>query len=131
MFGSHNLKLKNMNTSRNTVKLVGNLGSDPEFIEFGNDNSLARFRVATDESYKSKEGEWLNKTTWHNIVAWGPRAKRCKEQLKKGSKIILKGKLRNDNYETKEGEKRSKTEISLQQFMLLNREKSTEKSTVK
>lgn len=120
-----------MNTLHNTVKLIGNLGTDPELIEFDKTKTLARFRVATDESYKSKEGEWVNKTTWHNIVAWGPNAVRCKEQLKKGSKIILNGKLRNDIYETKQGEKRSKTEVSLRQFMLLNREKNNEKAEAK
>lgn len=109
-----------MNTLHNTVKLIGNLGSDPELIEYQDNYSLVRFRMATDASYKSKEGTWVNKTTWHNIIAWGTQAKNCKEHLKKGSKVILRGKLRNDIYETKEGEKRFKTEVSLVQFILLD-----------
>ncbi len=117
-----------MNTLRNTVKVIGYLGIDPEIITYAPNSSLARFRVATNASYKTKEGEWTEKTTWHNIVAWGSKANQCKKQLKKGSKIILKGKLRNNIYEDKAGEKRSKTEIALQQFIVLNRKTQNEKS---
>lgn len=124
---SLHLKLKIMNTINNTVSLIGNLGVDPELIEYDNNHTLARFRVATNESYKSKEGTWLSKTTWHNIVAWGSKAKQCKEHLKKGSKIILRGKLKNSTYENAEGEKRFKTEVALQRFTSLNRKESKSK----
>lgn len=117
-----------MNTLRNTVKIIGHLGVDPEIIEYAPDSSLARFSVATNSSYKTKGGEWKEQTTWHNIVAWGTKAEWCKKQLKKGSKIILKGKLRNNTYETKAGEKRSKIEIALQQFLVLNSRSQGEKT---
>ncbi|MEX1192784.1 MAG: single-stranded DNA-binding protein [Brumimicrobium sp.] len=113
-----------MNTLRNTVSLIGNLGVDPEFKTLEGGNMLTRFRVATNESYKNKEGEWVENTQWHNIVAWGKSAELCNKLLKKGSEIVLEGKLVNDSYTTKEGEKRYKTEINLREFMLLSRDKN-------
>ncbi|RFC55852.1 single-stranded DNA-binding protein [Brumimicrobium aurantiacum] len=116
-----------MNTLRNTVSLIGNLGADPAITQFGDNNSLARFSVATHESYKDKKGEWVNNTTWHNVVAWGKNAELCNKLLKKGTEIALEGKLVNDSFETKEGEKRYKTEISMREFMVLDRDKKQEK----
>ncbi|PKR82226.1 single-stranded DNA-binding protein [Brumimicrobium salinarum] len=113
-----------MNTLRNTVSLIGNLGADPVITKFGNDRSVARFSVATNESYKDKKGEWVTNTTWHNVVAWDKAATLCEQLLKKGTELVLEGKLVNDAYETKEGEKRYKTEISMREFMLLNRDKN-------
>ena len=121
-----------MNTLRNTVSLIGNLGGDPEFKTLEGGNALARFRVATNESYKDKKGEWVTTTQWHNVVAWGKTAELSNKLLKKGAEVVLEGKLQNDEYTTKEGEKRYKTEVNLREFMLLNREKdekSKEKST--
>lgn len=116
-----------MNTLRNTVSLIGNLGADPAITQFGDNNSLARFSVATHETYKDKKGEWVNNTTWHNVVAWGKNAELCNKLLKKGTEIALEGKLVNDSFETKEGEKRYKTEISMREFMVLDRDKKQEK----
>ncbi|MEX1191139.1 MAG: single-stranded DNA-binding protein [Brumimicrobium sp.] len=113
-----------MNTLRNTVSLIGNLGIDPEFKALEGGNALARFRVATHESYKDKSGEWVENTHWHNVVAWGKSADLCNKLLKKGAEIALEGQLVNDAYTTKEGEKRYKTEIKLREFMVLNRDKN-------
>ncbi|MEX2484365.1 MAG: single-stranded DNA-binding protein [Brumimicrobium sp.] len=113
-----------MNTLRNTVSLIGNLGIDPEFKTLEGGNMLTRFRVATNESYKNKEGEWVENTQWHNVVAWGKSADLCNKLLKKGAEIALEGQLVNDAYTTKEGEKRYKTEIKLREFMVLNRDKN-------
>ena len=110
-----------MNTLRNTVSLIGNLGKDPVITQFGKDNSVARFSVATNESYKDKNGEWVTNTTWHNIVAWGKTAELCGQLLSKGSEVALEGKLVTNSYETKEGEKRFNTEISLREFIVINR----------
>lgn len=120
-----------MNTLKNTVSLIGHLGKDPIVTQFGDKNSVANFSVATNESYKDKKGEWVTNTTWHNVVAWGKAAELCEKLLKKGSEIVLEGKLVNDSYETKEGEKRFKTEISLREFMVLNRDKDEAKSSKK
>jgi single-strand DNA-binding protein len=121
-----------MNTLKNTVSLIGNLGGDPEFKTLEGGNALARFSVATNESYKDKKGEWVTNTQWHNVVAWGKTAELSNKLLKKGAEVVLEGKLVNDAYTTKEGEKRFKTEVSLREFMVLNREKDEkpkEKST--
>jgi single-strand DNA-binding protein len=121
-----------MNTLKNTVSLIGNLGADPEFKTLEGGNALARFSVATNESYKDKKGEWVTTTQWHNVVAWGKTAELSNKLLKKGAEVVLEGKLVNDAYTTKEGEKRYKTEVNLREFMVLNREKdqkAKEKST--
>ena len=121
-----------MNTLKNTVSLIGNLGGDPEFKTLEGGNALARFRVATNDSYKDKKGEWVTTTEWHNVVAWGKTAELTNKLLKKGAEVVLEGKLVNDTYTTKEGEKRYKTEVNLREFMVLNRdkdEKSKGKST--
>lgn len=110
-----------MNALRNTVSLIGRLGGDPEVKEFGDNNSVARFSMATSESYKNKENEWVENTTWHRIVAWGPKASLCVQLLKKGSLLALQGKLVNESYETKEGETRYTTEVVLREFMLLDK----------
>jgi single-strand DNA-binding protein len=112
-----------MNTLKNTVSLIGNLGGDPEFKTFDGGNALARFRVATNESYKDKKGEWVTTTQWHNVVAWGKTAELSNKLLTKGAEVVLEGKLQNDAYTTKEGEKRYKTEVNLREFVLINRDK--------
>ena len=117
-----------MNTLRNTVSLIGNLGQDPVITEFGDKNAVAHFSVATNENFKGKNGEWVTDTTWHNIVAWGKVAELCQNLLKKGSEIALEGKLVNNDFETKEGEKRYRTEISLREFLVLNRDKDSDDS---
>jgi single-strand DNA-binding protein len=115
-----------MNTLRNTVSLIGNLGGDPEFKTLEGGNTLARFSVATNESYKDKKGDWVTNTQWHNVVAWGKTAELSNKLLKKGSEVVLEGKLVNDAYTNKEGEKRFKTEVSLREFMVLNRDKKND-----
>lgn len=115
-----------MNTLRNTVSLIGNLGMDPEVTTFDSGTMLARFSVATNESYKDKKGEWITNTQWHNIITWGKSAELCKKLLSKGSEIVLEGKLENDSYTTKEGEKRYKTQINMREFMVLNRDDKKE-----
>ncbi|NBC81746.1 MAG: single-stranded DNA-binding protein [Bacteroidetes bacterium] len=102
----------------NHVQLIGNLGMDPELKEFDK-NKLARFSMATNESYKNQQGEWVNDTTWHNIVAWGKMADNIVNKLKKGSRIALNGKLNNRSYETSEGEKKYICEVILQDYMII------------
>lgn len=120
-----------MNTLKNTVSLIGNLGQDPEMTNLGADNAMARFSIATNESFKDKKGEWVSNTTWHKVVAWGKGAELCEQLLKKGSEIVIEGKLVNDSYTDKEGIKRFKTEIKMREFMLLNRERKTNETTTK
>lgn len=124
---TYSLKFKDMNTLKNTVSLIGRLGQDPKINAVGKDNKVAKFSVATNEAYKRKNGEWVENTQWHNVVAWGKVAELSEKLLKKGSEIVLEGKLVNDEYETKEGEKRYQTEISLREFMVLTKKEITTK----
>jgi single-strand DNA-binding protein len=116
-----------MNTLKNTVSLIGRLGKDPMISNLNNGNKLVRFTVATNDAYKNKAGEWVNSTEWHSIKAWGKTAELCEKLLKKGTEVVLEGKLETDQYETKEGEKRSSTAINLREFMLLSKKEEEAK----
>ncbi len=112
-----------MNTLRNTVRLIGRLGGQPEVVTFDSGRTLARFTLATQERYRDSSGEWKESTQWHNISAWGKTAERIKDLLQKGQEIILEGKLVNQNYETKSGEKRYSTVVEASEFILLSAKK--------
>ena len=117
-----------MNALRNKVNLIGRLGADPELVTFETEKILTRFSLATKEDFKDKSGEWQNNTQWHNINAWGKTAERVKKALSKGNEIILEGRLVNQSYETKTGEKRYSTIIEVSDFLLLSQK--TEKEVV-
>ncbi|MDR2911420.1 MAG: single-stranded DNA-binding protein [Bacteroidales bacterium] len=85
--------------SVNKVILVGNVGSDPEIRHLDNNVSVARFRLATSESYTAKNGEKVESTEWHNIVLWRGLAKVAEQYIKKGSKLYVEGKITNRQYE--------------------------------
>ena len=108
-----------MNSLRNKVSLIGRLGAQPEVVSFDSGRTLARFSLATNESYKNKEGEWQEQTQWHNITAWGKTADLIGKLLNKGQEVVVEGKLVNNSYETKEGEKRYGTTIEVNEFLLL------------
>jgi single-strand DNA-binding protein len=109
-----------MNTLRNKVSLIGRLGAQPEVTTFDTGRTLARFTLATNERFKDKEGNWQDNTQWHMINAWGKIAERVKKALNKGQEVILEGKLVNQSYETKSGEKRYSTVIEATEFLLLS-----------
>jgi single-strand DNA-binding protein len=117
-----------MNALRNKVNLIGRLGADPELVTFETGKILTRFTLATKEDFKDKSGEWHNNTQWHNINAWGKTAERVKKVLSKGNEIMLEGRLINQSYETKAGEKRYSTIIEVSDFLLLSQK--TEKEVV-
>ncbi|MEM7484256.1 MAG: single-stranded DNA-binding protein [Bacteroidota bacterium] len=110
-----------MNSLRNKVQLIGNLGNDPEIVMLENGSKLAKFSIATNESYKNAEGEKVTDTQWHNIVAWGKTAEIVENYLMKGKEVALEGKLVSRSYETKEGEKRYITEIKCNELLLLGK----------
>lgn len=112
-----------MNTLKNSVSLIGNLGIAPEVTNFDSGKKIARFRLATNSSFKNKAGEWEEKTQWHNIVAWDKTAELCEKLLAKGSEVILQGELQNDEYKDKEGNKRIATKVNVREFMVVNRAK--------
>lgn len=110
-----------MNKLRNKVQLIGNLGKDPEVINLEGGNKLAKFSVATNESYKNAKGEKVTDTQWHNVVAWGKTAEIAETYLKKGNEVAIEGKLINRTYETKEGDKRYVTEIKCSELLMLSK----------
>ncbi len=100
-----------MNTLRNKVQLIGNLGKDPEIVNLESGKVLAKFSIATNESYKNAEGEKVTDTQWHNIVAWGKTAQIVEKYVTKGKEVAIEGKLTTRSWEDKEGMKRYITEV--------------------
>jgi single-strand DNA-binding protein len=111
---------KKMNTLRNKVSLIGRLGAQPEVVTLDSGRTLARFSLATNENYKNKEGEWQENTQWHNITVWGKTAERASKILNKGQEIVVEGKIVNNSYETKDGEKRYNTTIEVNEFLIIS-----------
>jgi len=110
-----------MNTLRNKVQLIGNLGNDPEIINLESGKTLAKFSVATNESYKNASGEKVTDTQWHNVVAWGKTAQIIEKYVTKGKEVAIEGKLTSRSYETKEGEKRYVTEVVCSELLMLGK----------
>ena len=110
-----------MNTLRNKVQLIGNLGNDPEVITLESGKKLAKFAIATNESYKNSNGEKITDTQWHNIVTWGKTADIIEKYVAKGKEVAIEGKLTSRSYETKEGEKRYITEIVCNELLMLGK----------
>ncbi|WP_034060815.1 single-stranded DNA-binding protein [Lacinutrix jangbogonensis] len=108
-----------MNTLRNKVQLIGNLGQDPEIINLESGKKLAKFSLATNETYKNAEGEKVTQTDWHNLIAWNKTAEIVEKYVTKGKEIAIEGKLTNRSYETKEGEKRYVTEVVVNELLML------------
>ncbi len=105
----------------NKVMLIGNLGKDPEVQNLEGGYTVAKFSLATTESYKDKEGNTKSETEWHNIVAWRNLAEVAAKYLKKGSTIYLEGKIKTRSYEDKAGAKKYVTEIIADNFIMLSR----------
>ena len=108
-----------MNSIRNKVQLIGNLGNDPEIITMESGKKLAKFSLATNESYTNASGEKINKVEWHNLVAWGKTCDIVEKYLTKGKEVAVEGKLTSRSYETKEGEKRYVTEVVVNELLML------------
>jgi single-strand DNA-binding protein len=112
-----------MNNLRNSVRLIGNLGMDPEVKEVGNNKKIAKFSLATREVYKNEDGEKVTETQWHNLVAWGNQATLAEKYLKKGNEIAIEGKLTSRSYNDKEGVKRYITEIVVNEILMIGSKK--------
>jgi len=106
-----------MNSLRNTVQLIGNLGQEVKYFNFDSGSAKASFTLATNDYYKNSKGEKVQDTQWHNVVAWGNLAENMKTILDKGSEVMVKGKLTSRSYDDKEGNKRYVTEIVASEFV--------------
>lgn len=108
-----------MKNLRNSVQLIGRLGKDPEVKQLTSGKTLTTFSVATSDSYKNAQGEKVEDTQWHNIVAWGKTAEIAGEYLKKGQEVAIEGKLVHRSYETNAGDKRYVTEINCNELLMV------------
>ncbi|MFY7671169.1 single-stranded DNA-binding protein [Tenacibaculum sp. MEBiC06402] len=108
-----------MNALKNRVQLIGNLGNKPEVILLDSGKKLAKFSVATNETYKNSNGEKVTDTQWHNVVAWNKTAEIIESYLDKGSEVMIEGKLTSRSYETESGEKRYITEVVCNELLML------------
>jgi single-strand DNA-binding protein len=108
-----------MNALKNRVQLIGNLGNKPEVILLDSGKKLAKFSVATNETYKNSKGEKVTDTQWHNVVAWNKTAEIIESYLDKGSEVMVEGKLTSRSYETDSGEKRYITEVVCNELLML------------
>ena len=109
-----------MAKSVNKVILIGNLGKDPEVKYTQSGMAVARFSLATTDRVKDKDGNWQDRTEWHNLVAFQRTAEIAGEYLKKGGKVYIEGRLHSDSWDDKEtGQKKYKTEIIINDLVLL------------
>ena len=104
--------------SLNRIMLIGNLGRDAETRFTNNNVSVTNFSLATTHSYKGKDGDWVNETTWHNITGFN-LSDFFKENLKKGKKFYVEGRLTKREYTDKEGIKRYSTDVYVEKLIPL------------
>ena len=107
-----------MKTLRNTVQLIGNVGEDPKSHRFENGMLVCRFSLATNEQFL-KDGENVQETQWHQLVAWSRQAELASKYIVKGKEIAIKGKLTYRSYNNEAGEKQYITEILVDEILLL------------
>ncbi|MCB9246744.1 MAG: single-stranded DNA-binding protein [Flavobacteriales bacterium] len=113
-----------MKQLRNKVQLIGRLGRDPEVKEINGGKKMAKWSIATDETYRNTEGEIVKETQWHNVVAWGKLAEIAEKYLHKGQEICVEGKLSNRSYEDKSGETKYVTEVVASDVLMLGKKAS-------
>ncbi|MBW6501587.1 MAG: single-stranded DNA-binding protein [Bacteroidales bacterium] len=108
-----------MNALRNSVRLIGNLGQDPDTKTLENGRKVTHFTLATAENFKNADGQKVSETTWHNIVAWNGLADIAERFLTKGKEVAVEGRIVYRSYEDKKGVMKYITEIVLNEILLL------------
>ena len=116
-----------MNSLKNRVTLIGNLGQDPEIKTTETGKKVTHFTLATKDGYKNADGQKVSETTWHNIVAWNGLADIAGRFLKKGREVAVEGRIVYRNYEDKKGATKYITEIVLNDLILLRSGKGQDK----
>lgn len=104
----------------NKVILIGNVGADPDIKYLDGGVAVARFSLATTESYKNKNGDRVDQTEWHNIVLWRNLAEIAEKFVKKGMKLYIEGRIRNRSWEDQNGVKKYMTEIQGDTMQMLS-----------
>ncbi len=117
-----------MARSVNKVMLIGNLGDEPELRYTDGGTAVCNMSLATNESYTDNDGNEVQQTEWHNVVAWGRLGEICNEYLSKGSQVYFEGTLQTNEWEDRDGNARQTTEIKARDMMFLdsNRQGQTE-----
>ena len=110
-----------MNTLKNSVQLIGNLGKDIELKEVANGSKMAKLTIATNDYYKNNKGETIKETQWHNLVAWGRNAELMAQILEKGNEVAIQGKLVHRMYEDKEGNVKYTSEVKVNEFIKITK----------
>jgi|OM-RGC.v1.025169789 single stranded DNA-binding protein (ssb) len=113
-----------MSGTLNKVMLIGNLGKDPEYKALEGGSSLARFPIATSESYKNREGQSVTQTEWHNIVVFRGLAEIAEKYLKKGDKVFIEGRINTRSWKDDKGDLRYTTQILGDQLTMLGGNRS-------
>jgi len=108
----------------NKVMLIGNLGQQPELRSTSSGQSVMTMRLATNERFRTRDGEWTDRTEWHTVVVWGKRAEGLSKIVNKGTHLYVEGKLQTRQWEDREGQKRYTTEIVAYKILLLGGKKS-------
>ena len=104
----------------NKVQIIGRMGADPE-IRTGNSGTIARLRIATDESYTDRNGQRQERTEWHTVVAFQRTAEICQQYVHKGSLLYVEGKLQTRKWQDQQGQERYSTEINASRILLLDK----------
>ncbi len=117
-----------MSGTVNKVILIGRLGKDPELKYTPSGAPVAKFTLATDESFKDRNGEQQKKTEWHNIVAWNKLAEICGEYLTKGKLVYIEGSIRSHQWEDQAGNKKTAYEIVARNMQMLGAKSDGERS---
>tara|TARA_R110002050_G_scaffold221792_2_gene357652 strand:- start:4616 stop:4957 length:342 start_codon:yes stop_codon:yes gene_type:complete len=113
-----------MNNLKNRVQLIGFIGQAPEIKTLDNGNKLAKFSLATNETYKTKEGKKVDNTQWHNVTAWGTTATLIEKYLTKGQEVAMEGKLQNRKYDDKNGVTHYVTDIVANEIQFIGKAKA-------
>lgn len=109
----------------NKAIIIGRVGADPELKYTPSGVAVASFNLATNESYKDKDGKVIDQTDWHRIVAWNKLAEICGQYLKKGSLVCIEGKIKTRSYDDKDGQKKYVTEIRADSMQMLGDKKES------
>ena len=110
-----------MNALRNKVQLIGRLGQEPEVLTFDDGGKIAKFSMATDDSYKDKQGQKVERTQWHNVIVRGGLVNIVENYVTKGQEIAIEGKLTSRSWDDKDGNKRYVTEVMGNELLLLGK----------
>ncbi len=107
--------------SLNKCMIIGNLGRDPEMRYTPSGQAVTQFTVATNRRWRDQQGEWQEETEWFRVVVWREQAERAAEQLRKGHKVYVEGRIQTRQWEDQTGNKRYTTELIADRFTSLER----------